>query len=655
MKSLVLLMLIVSGAFATESQLQKKTTPKELGLTLKNGSIDRNKMTPGQKDTIAIGLFNFEDYLFDIAVASSQRSLLIIYRNSGNGSLSEYSTFQLTNEVLKLELLTPEMFLCPSARCGLKIIFKDKTSRTISSKEINHISEEKSLSPLSNLFDNPKIFLYDISFVEKWRSERNGQPHNWVTLGDIDRDGKNEAIYTFFNDTSYYFTRIVVFENVSEYQYRIDWDTLLVFGGYNEMSKITDFDRDGNFEFMGVSMAVWNQPVHGLFECYGPGQYKFRFAGYNHPLTLYGVELKDSVTANGITKPGLWVCYSEYSPDESYLWKLRFDTKISSGFGFRQVTESPVQYDGFVYSMSANDIDEDGKDEVILGETQFGTNFVGYLDSTGGGTPQGLGYEYKVITPNAPLSVGESFEKDYDSDEFKELTVAGIGAGTGSIGVIKHTGIPGSNQFSTLWWDSSGIFAAPNMGIDTGYIDDKFSVLYPTLDYKDSIDVLYLLSFTRNSIYNFYKSSFQHIDSAAFLNGKFIDIENDNKINILSPTFFGSYGNFSTQLRDFEQAGTINIQLLGNQFPKDFLLYQNYPNPFNPMTIINYELRIKCNVNLSIYDILGNRIETLINKKMNSGYYKVIFYGSRLSSGVYFYSLFIDEQWDDSKKMLLIK
>lgn len=655
MRTIIIFFVILIWGFQTASLSQECITPQQLGLKLKKGQIDKNKMSSGQNDTIAIGLFNYEDYLYDIAVAFKTQYKIKIYRNSSNGSLSEYRTIELSKEINKLELDQPDMFLCPSARCGLKIFYKDNTVQALSPKEINNISGNiLSKAPLRNIFDDSRLFVYDISFIEQWRSERNGQPHNWVTLGDIDRDGKNEAIYTFYNDTSFYFTRIVVFENVSQNQYRIDWDTLLVFGGYNEMSKITDFDDDGDYEFMGVSMAPWNQLVHGLFECYGQGRYKFRFAGYNEPRTLFSVQLKDSVTVNGITKPGLWVCYSNLSSDDSWIIKLRFNIKTSAGFAFNPI--SFIEYPGFVYSISADDIDKDGQDEVILGETQFGTNLVGYLDSTGGGVPQGQGYEYKVITPNAPLSVGESFEKDYDGDGYKELTVCGIGDGTGSIGVIKHTGAPSSNQFNTVWWDSAGILAAPNMGIDTGYIDNKFSVLYPTYRFNGNFDVLHLLNFTKGSTYNFYKSSYQIIDSAAFLNGKFIDIDNNNKLNILAPSANGGVVNgFWTNLRDFEQVGTIGIQILGNTIPKDFILHQNYPNPFNPETKIKFEILKAAYIEIKIFDINGSEVQSLIKQKLSTGVFSINFDGNNFSSGVYFYSFFVDGQNIDSKKMILIK
>ena len=105
--------------------------------------------------------------------------------------------------------------------------------------------------------------------------------------------------------------------------------------------------------------------------------------------------------------------------------------------------------------------------------------YVEYLDSTGLGSPLIQGYEFKEIIPNAPVSAGWMYVKDYDGDGVMEVTTCGIGRGSGSIGVIKHTGSPGSNNFTTMWWDSTNIFASPNYGIDTGRIDNSFNLLYP--------------------------------------------------------------------------------------------------------------------------------------------------------------------------------
>ncbi|MBS1516564.1 MAG: S8 family peptidase [Bacteroidetes bacterium] len=91
-----------------------------------------------------------------------------------------------------------------------------------------------------------------------------------------------------------------------------------------------------------------------------------------------------------------------------------------------------------------------------------------------------------------------------------------------------------------------------------------------------------------------------------------------------------------------------------NTVPKGFSLSQNYPNPFNPATVINYELGTSSDVKLKVYDVLGNEIATLVNKKQDAGFYSVKFDGSRFSSGIYFYTL-TSGNFAQTKKMLLVK
>jgi len=92
-----------------------------------------------------------------------------------------------------------------------------------------------------------------------------------------------------------------------------------------------------------------------------------------------------------------------------------------------------------------------------------------------------------------------------------------------------------------------------------------------------------------------------------------------------------------------------------NQIPKIFSLSQNYPNPFNPSTTIIYQLPKATNVSLIVYDVLGRKVTTLVNKKQNAGYYKVNFDASSLSSGFYLYRIATDGGFIQTKKMLLLK
>ena len=99
----------------------------------------------------------------------------------------------------------------------------------------------------------------------------------------------------------------------------------------------------------------------------------------------------------------------------------------------------------------------------------------------------------------------------------------------------------------------------------------------------------------------------------------------------------------------------VGIKNHETKITENFYLLQNYPNPFNPKTKIEYELQLSGNVILKVIDLRGKEIITLINKRQSTGKYEIEFDGSNLPSGVYFYSLFVDNAQIDTKKMLLIK
>ncbi len=89
-------------------------------------------------------------------------------------------------------------------------------------------------------------------------------------------------------------------------------------------------------------------------------------------------------------------------------------------------------------------------------------------------------------------------------------------------------------------------------------------------------------------------------------------------------------------------------------FPNRYALYQNFPNPFNPATTINYELQNMSNVNLTIFDINGREIKTLLNRSQNAGLHSVIFNASDLASGVYIYKIKAGS-FQQSRKMILLR
>ena len=96
------------------------------------------------------------------------------------------------------------------------------------------------------------------------------------------------------------------------------------------------------------------------------------------------------------------------------------------------------------------------------------------------------------------------------------------------------------------------------------------------------------------------------------------------------------------------------------QLPTEFALLQNYPNPFNPSTTIQYQLKESVNVSITIYNIVGQKIATLVDEKQSAGSYSLMWnamddYNNRVSTGIYFYRINAGNNFVETKKMMLIK
>ena len=90
-----------------------------------------------------------------------------------------------------------------------------------------------------------------------------------------------------------------------------------------------------------------------------------------------------------------------------------------------------------------------------------------------------------------------------------------------------------------------------------------------------------------------------------------------------------------------------------DQLPEEFTLKPNYPNPFNPITTIRYSLVEDSQVNLEVYNVLGQRVATLVNENQDAGWHSVQFDGSRLATGTYMYRLVTGGQVKTGKMMLV--
>ncbi|MGE5682166.1 MAG: FlgD immunoglobulin-like domain containing protein, partial [Bacillota bacterium] len=150
----------------------------------------------------------------------------------------------------------------------------------------------------------------------------------------------------------------------------------------------------------------------------------------------------------------------------------------------------------------------------------------------------------------------------------------------------------------------------------------------------------------------------------------------DGKLNIvmvgLEPVSNGTVASINFALKNKEAraelAGTISLndapesalsKIGVKQVPAQFELSQNYPNPFNPTTTVKYSLAVDTKVTLSVYNMVGQKIRTLVDGQQESGYYSINWdgtneLGQKVASGIYIYRLETGS-FISSKKMNLLK
>ncbi|HRI46849.1 MAG TPA: T9SS type A sorting domain-containing protein, partial [Ignavibacteriaceae bacterium] len=117
-----------------------------------------------------------------------------------------------------------------------------------------------------------------------------------------------------------------------------------------------------------------------------------------------------------------------------------------------------------------------------------------------------------------------------------------------------------------------------------------------------------------------------------------------------------SSGKYSYRLKQIDTDGkytyseVVNVEI--ENIPTEYTLFQNYPNPFNPSTTIKFGLPEDSKVVLEVYNIIGEKVKTLINQEMSAGYHNVNFTGNELSTGIYIYRITANE-FTSTKKFIL--
>ena len=168
---------------------------------------------------------------------------------------------------------------------------------------------------------------------------------------------------------------------------------------------------------------------------------------------------------------------------------------------------------------------------------------------------------------------------------------------------------------------------------------------------------------TAGSNASIYLTDLSKADTAQFFVNKNTNVpgwkEPEYPINVVGVV--SQYGTDSTgyeliprDTSDITHFTIVGVDEKPNGIPPDFYLAQNYPNPFNPSTTIRYGLPKDAQVQISVYNILGQRVALLVEERERAGNHEVVFNADRLASGVYLYVMRADNHVF-KQKMLLIK
>ncbi len=223
------------------------------------------------------------------------------------------------------------------------------------------------------------------------------------------------------------------------------------------------------------------------------------------------------------------------------------------------------------------------------------------------------------------------------------------GSGTGNTG----SNLSDSKVYGTLHWkNSNGTHASYGTSyvLNSGKFADNFhnfGMIWTPQKIQIYVDgtIYYSIDITPSGLSAFQKKFFIILNLA--VGGNWPGYPNSS--TVFPQTMQVDY------VRVYQDTtGTTNTEDGDRNAPQGFLLQQNYPNPFNPSTTINYSLPKKSLVSINVFDVLGNKIKTLIHSEKPAGKYSVSFNADNIPSGIYFYSFHAGD-FEQIRKMVLLR
>jgi len=246
-------------------------------------------------------------------------------------------------------------------------------------------------------------------------------------------------------------------------------------------------------------------------------------------------------------------------------------------------------------------------------------------------------YMFKIRTPPLwlPLSPGtfwiELFNNSTESSNFYWET-GNLDVANGVAGSAWYTTTPGTD------WNLNYI-SEMSIRVRDNWIPVELISFQATANGSD-INLSWITATeTNNQGFEVQSSAGSEFETIAFIEGHGTTTETQVYNYSDKNVYAGSYSYRLKQVDfdgTFEYSKVVEVDVLA---PAKFALDQNYPNPFNPSTKIIYSIAVDSKVKLTVYNLLGETIATLVNATVAAGNQEVTYNGSNLNSGIYFYKL----------------
>ncbi|MBE2218651.1 MAG: exo-alpha-sialidase [Ignavibacteria bacterium] len=388
-------------------------------------------------------------------------------------------------------------------------------------------------------------------------------------------------------------------------------------------------------------------------------------------------------TSNGAMGPYI----QSYGSVIHYVW--RDHRAIDNGIYYRISTDNGINW--------ANELKLSGSGEqaenpcisvsnsalhVVWNDPRVGNNEIYYRRNLTGNGPYSVSGLVTLQDNNQPVTGGYVKAIKYESSTSKIITVDSTGINPNGTYTLPH--VPSESLDLMFYQDDDMLQFVPTYYVST--IDWREATqITPTTNLTNINCQVYRINNTTNpfnisgqvtaNIDNPYvthiKDAIIYVKSGSFF--KNYGISNGSGSYIATKLPSGSYElityrmgfapvsqnvtitNSSLNNINFDLGNPlIGIDPIVGTIAEEYSLSQNYPNPFNPTTTMKFALPLSEIVRLSIYDILGREIETLVNEKLAAGSYSVNWDASGYPSGLYFYRLESDN-FTETRKMVLIK